>query len=119
LSRLRRFGAARRLRRARDFSRAFTAGRRSSDECLQVIISPNTLGFARLGMAMNRRHFASAAARNRIRRVVREQFRNDQHRLGSLDIIVVARAGLDTLSASELRQSLGRRLAEAMRPCSS
>jgi ribonuclease P protein component len=45
-------------------------------------------GAARLGMLISRRHAAHAVVRNRIKRCIREAFRLEQERLGSLDILV-------------------------------
>jgi ribonuclease P protein component len=49
-----------------------------------------------------------AVDRNRIKRQVREYFRQNRHRLPALDIIVMVREGLKGQPNSALRNSLER-----------
>jgi ribonuclease P protein component len=45
-------------------------------------------GRARLGMLVTRKHAARAIDRNGIKRCIREAFRLEQEKLGSLDVLV-------------------------------
>ena len=45
-------------------------------------------GVARLGLLISRRHAARAVERNSIKRCIREAFRLEQERLGSIDLLV-------------------------------
>jgi ribonuclease P protein component len=45
-------------------------------------------GRPRLGMLISRRHAARATERNRIKRCIREAFRLEQGKLGSIDVLV-------------------------------
>lgn len=45
-------------------------------------------GAARLGLLISRRHAPRAVVRNRIKRCIREAFRLEQERLGSIDVLV-------------------------------
>jgi ribonuclease P protein component len=47
-------------------------------------------GPARLGILVSRKHSAKATVRNRIKRSIREAFRLERQRLGSLDVLVRA-----------------------------
>lgn len=53
----------------------------------------NTLGHARLGLAVSRRVSRRAVQRNRIKRQIRQTFRLHQTQLEELDFVVVAKAG--------------------------
>lgn len=49
----------------------------------------NEAGFARLGMAVPKRLIKTAVGRNRIKRIIRESFRQNQKALTGFDVIVV------------------------------
>ncbi len=66
---------------------------RSSDQKFTMLVRPNKLNHARLGMAISKRFAKKAVARNRIKRLVRESFRYHQHLLTGLDIVVLGREG--------------------------
>ncbi|GAA0247739.1 hypothetical protein GCM10009126_11570 [Rhodanobacter caeni] len=51
----------------------------------------NELGHARLGLAVSKRVSKRAVERNRIKRLVRESFRQVRHRLPAVDLMVMAR----------------------------
>lgn len=95
-----------RLRRAAEYRRVFEQPIRSSDETLNVLARPNTLSHPRLGLAISRKCAKSAVARNRIKRSVRESFRLHQADLPSLDIVVLCRPGVQTLTEPELTRAL-------------
>jgi len=71
-----------------------------------VLARANHLGGARLGMAISRKRVPKAVCRNRIKRVVRDSFRNHRRELGELDIVVLARPGLARIGNAELRRVL-------------
>lgn len=54
----------------------------------QVMAKPNEQGHARLGMIVSKRQFPHAADRNRIRRKIREAFRQMAASLPALDMVV-------------------------------
>jgi ribonuclease P protein component len=51
-------------------------------------LSTRESGGARLGMLISRKHAARAVVRNGIKRCIREAFRLEQERLGSIDLLV-------------------------------
>jgi ribonuclease P protein component len=59
----------------------------------------------RLGLIVGKRGVAKAHERNRIKRVVRDYFRQQQQELAALDIVIQVMAELDN---SELRTLLAR-----------
>jgi len=62
----------------------------------------------RLGLAISTRIFGGAVARNRIKRILRESFRVNQHGLPAVDVTVVARDAARHAAPRELRESLDR-----------
>ncbi len=121
-----RFTRAQRLLRPAEFQRVFTATRhkpgpkqapgqgrhrqanagRSADRLLTVLWCKNDVGHARLGLAIAKRHILRAVARNRIKRQIRESFRNYQQELGSVDIVVLARPEALHADKAALRAAL-------------
>lgn len=57
-------------------------------------------------MVIAKKNIKKACKRNTTKRVIRESFRYYHHLLGSLDMIVVARKGLDNLSKTAFRSQL-------------
>ncbi len=82
-----------------------------------VLGVPNEQGVARLGLAVSRRQARRAVDRNRIKRLVRETFRERQGRLGGVDLVVIARGGARQATGAELRSVLGRQLERVAEAC--
>jgi ribonuclease P protein component len=85
-----RFGldAARRLSNKAQFERLLRDGRRIKVAGYTFYLEQRNAGAARLGLLVTRKHSALAVERNRIKRCVREAFRLEQARLGSIDVLV-------------------------------
>jgi ribonuclease P protein component len=90
------FPRAARLRSGEDFKRGLTARRRASGRWFTATIAANQSGRARLGIVIGRRVLPQATARNRIKRVTRERFREQAARLGAVDVIIRLRARLNS-----------------------
>lgn len=60
-----------------------------------VLYCANNLGHARLGLAISKKVVAQAHDRNRIKRLLRETFRISCAELKTLDIVVLARRGVN------------------------
>lgn len=73
---------------------------------MTLLAIPNELQHPRLGLAISRKVARTAVARNRIKRVIRESYRHRQTRLGSLDIVVLGRAGVASQSKKLLQDAL-------------
>jgi ribonuclease P protein component len=104
-----RFGFPRSLRllKPEEFSRVFSAPRcRLNRRGVTLLARENDLGRPRLGLAIAKRHVRSAVARNRIKRQIRESFRLHQTDIGHLDVVVLARQGIEAVPLSELRAAL-------------
>lgn len=97
-----------RLRRPADFRRVLGQRQGLQEGPLRIAYRPNGLGHPRLGLALAKRLLPRAVDRNRIKRLVRESFRQRRSRLPALDLVVLARPGLLELDPGQLRQRLDR-----------
>jgi ribonuclease P protein component len=96
-----------RLLSSRDFKTVFRDNsNRLSDQNWTLLVRQNTFGYARLGMAISKRVLNRAVDRNRIKRIIRESFRHQQHGLCGLDIVVMCKSDVKKLGKMELFDSL-------------
>ncbi len=115
------FPSERRLHRPAEFERVFQGTCRAGDRALLLLASPNGLPYPRLGLAISRRHLPKAVERNRIKRLIRESFRQHQDLLAGLDVVAIARKGIRALDNAQILQALSRHwlaLSRACRPSS-
>ncbi|MBU1264863.1 MAG: ribonuclease P protein component [Thiobacillus sp.] len=82
-----------RLRDARlvakaDFDRVFADNQRARTDYVVVMARPNQVGYPRLGMVIAKRLLARAVDRNRVKRCVRESFRQVLPELPACDFVV-------------------------------
>jgi ribonuclease P protein component len=68
-------------------------------------------------MSVSVRALGSSVARNRVRRLIRESFRQRQRELPGVDIVITARAGAKSAPAQELRKSLDSHWQDLIRKC--
>ncbi|TXR54723.1 ribonuclease P protein component [Reinekea thalattae] len=66
----------------------------------------NTLKHSRLGFIFSKKNIRFAVQRNRIKRVTKDYFRLHNTEVPDMDIIILARKGIDKLSNEEVRQLL-------------
>jgi ribonuclease P protein component len=100
------FTPAHRLRHKPQFDLLYREGRRHSDNHFLILARPNTLIHARLGLSIAAKAVGNAVSRNRVKRVVRESFRLNLHRLPSIDIVVNARPPARNAPNLQLTRSL-------------
>ena len=100
-----------RLLTSRDFSSVFEdASVKAPHSQLLLLARPNNLPNPRLGLVIAKKNVRLASQRNRIKRVLREQFRQHQPDLCGLDIIALARRGIDQLHQPQLNHLVIRQL---------
>ena len=83
---------------------------------LTVLAKPNKTGHPRLGITISKKRVKHAYQRNRIKRIIRESFRQ-QSILPSVDIVVVGKSGLDKLENSQINQALDKLWKKINRRC--
>jgi ribonuclease P protein component len=76
----------------------------SSRQVLFLAI-PNQQTKPRLGLIIAKKNIKLANQRNRIKRIMRESYRLNQHNIAGLDIIVLARRDLDQQDNKSLHQT--------------
>ncbi len=95
------FPPSARVRTKREFDRIFEHGRRTATPMLTLHFLADTEP-SRLGLAVSRKVDRRAVARNRIKRLIRERFRQSRISLAPGAYVVVARASAAKASASQL-----------------
>ena len=110
------FDKSRRLLTSADYSFVFDdATHKVAHQHYLLLARENSRGSARLGLVVAKKNIRLATRRNRVKRVVRDTFRLQQHHLDSLDIVFLTRKGFDTLppaSQTAMMLQAWRRLAK-------
>jgi ribonuclease P protein component len=96
-----------RLLHASDFKRIFDdAPLRTSHQHFLFLARENQLTVPRLGLVIAKKHIRLAVDRNRMKRLIRETFRVKQQQLTGIDVIVLARKGMNEISNNVLIEQL-------------
>ena len=111
-----RFRPCHRLHSPADFERVYKGGKRAGDGLFAVNALVNSLGFARLGMSVSTRTVGNAVRRNRVRRIIREVFRERHAQLPAVDLVVTSRPGARDALRPAIVTSLERLIERAMPP---
>ena len=103
------FGKSRRLLNAADYRAVFDQVdcKVSSKEIL-CLSRDNGSNHPRLGLVIAKKNVRLAVQRNRVKRIIRDSFRLHQHQLPPLDMIILARKGIDDLNNSELHAEFSK-----------
>ena len=92
-----------RLLDAAAYGRVFDAVEvRASHKYLLLLATSNALGHHRLGVIVARKNVKLAVQRNRFKRIVREVFRTQPTAAAGLDVVIMARKGVDALDNKTL-----------------
>ena len=99
-----------RLIRAADFSAVFADQQRFHSAHFLLLTRRNEYNYPRLGLAIAKKHLPTAVQRNRVKRLVRESFRELESELTNRDLIVLSKKQLGQdwaqLNKLDLRQEL-------------
>ena len=97
-----------RLRKRTEFLRLSRTGKKVYSPNFVVISKTNDQGETRLGITVSAK-VGNAVVRNRIKRLVREFFRHNRHRLTpGLDILIIARQTATDLSLALIENEIGK-----------
>ena len=101
------FNKSRRLLNSNDFQTVFDdASLRTSHQHFLFLARPNQYDRPRLGLVIAKKNIRNAVDRNRMKRLIRETFRTNQQKLAGLDIIVLARKGMNDVDNRTLIEQL-------------
>lgn len=93
--------------------------RRSADGSFAVLTRNSGGAVARLGLSIAARTVGNAVRRNRIKRLIRESFRQHQHELPAYDIVVNARSGARDADNAAIIRSLEKHWRAVIKQCAS
>lgn len=103
------FPKALRLLKSPDYQAVFAnAPFRASHQHLLILSRANGLPQGRLGLVVGKKTIRLAVNRNYVKRHIRESFRHHQQQLHGLDVIVLARRGLDECSGRSIETLLAK-----------
>lgn len=102
------FSKASRLLGPSQYSTVFKkADFKLSATSILILVSKSVLP-PRLGIVVAKKHVKSAVQRNRLKRRFRESFRLRQEEFGTIDMVVLARKGVDLMSNQEVLIQINR-----------
>lgn len=100
------FKKTQRLLKKSDYDHVFAQAKKIVTTDFILLSRKNNLGYARLGLALSKKMIAKAHDRNRIKRLLRESFRQTQ--LPAIDVIFLARSGIAKQISSAVNTRLGK-----------
>ena len=101
------FAKSMRLLHSSDFQTVFDdAPLRTSHQHFLFLARTNQLVRPRLGLVIAKKHIRHAVDRNRMKRLIRETFRAKQQQLAGIDVIVLARKGMNDVTNAVLIEQL-------------
>lgn len=96
------YGPRERIRKKKDFSDLYGNGGCFRGKHFNLIFRPNDMGFSRMSAVASRK-IGNAVQRNKARRRARELFRRNKDLVpGTMDMLVIARLGIDVAAWEDL-----------------
>ena len=88
------------------FSRIFDHPVKAVSDHFTLLAKFNDTEHPRLGLTIAKKKEKTAVGRNRIKRVIRESFRLNQHNMPNIDIVVIARDKIGEAENKQLHKQL-------------
>ncbi len=106
-----------RLTCADEFRQVFQNNFRQSDAGITILVGKKYGQSPRLGFAIAKKQIPKAVQRNRLKRVFRESFRKNQHRLPTHDMVIMVRRSILNFDRSQLNISLDKHWNGVIKQC--
>jgi ribonuclease P protein component len=100
------FDKTRRLLKKSDYDGVFAQAKKIITSEFIILYRRNSLGHARLGLALSKKMIPKAHDRNRVKRILRESFRTKQ--LPAIDVVILARPGVAKVENKIITSKLGK-----------
>ena len=91
---------------ADSYKNVFANAQRFGNYSFTLLARENKLAHPRLGLAISKKCAKRAVDRNRIKRIIRESFRINQHKLPCVDIIAMCKTSAVKLDKQEVRKQI-------------
>ncbi|KTC80898.1 ribonuclease P protein component [Legionella cherrii] len=100
------FKKTQRLLTKKDYNHVFEQAKKIVTSEFIILFRENNLGYARLGLALSKKVIAKAHDRNRIKRLLRESFRQEE--LPAVDVVFLARQGVAKQTSASINARMGK-----------
>jgi ribonuclease P protein component len=106
-----------RLTRAAEYRQTFNNNQRVGDASITILVGKKSGSVPRLGFAIARKQIAKAVHRNRFKRIFRESFRRNQHRLPARDMVIMVRRSIMSVDTAQLNSTLEKHWINVIKQC--
>ncbi len=106
-----------RLTRTREYQQIFNNNNRVGDAAITILVGNAPGAGPRIGFAIARKQIQKAVTRNRLKRIFRESFRKNQHRLPARDMVIMVRRQIMLIDSAQLNESLEKHWNSVIKQC--